>query len=46
MYTLIETPGAESEAARLCAIAIALSLLSLMLSEWLARWSQKRLGGA
>ncbi|AKH88430.1 molybdate ABC transporter permease subunit [Edwardsiella tarda] len=46
MYTLIETPGAELEAARLCAIAIALSLLSLLLSEWLARWSQKRLGGA
>lgn len=45
MYTLIETPGAELEAARLCAIAIALSLLSLLLSEWLARWSQKRLGG-
>lgn len=46
MYTLIETPGAALEAARLCAIAIALSLLSLLLSEWLARWSQKRLGGA
>ena len=46
MYTLIETPGAELEAARLCVIAIALSLLSLLLSEWLARWSQKRLGGA
>jgi molybdate transport system permease protein len=45
MYTLIETPGAEADAARLCAIAIVLSLVSLLLSEWLARWSQKRLGG-
>lgn len=43
MYTLIETPGAEGDAARLCLIAIALSLLSLLMSEWLARWSQRRL---
>ncbi|SQI41561.1 Molybdenum transport system permease protein modB [Leminorella richardii] len=45
MYTLIETPGAEGDAARLCIIAILLSLLSLLMSEWLARWSQKRLRG-
>jgi len=44
MYTLIETPGAENAAARLCAIAIALALCSLWLSEWLARWGRKRLG--
>lgn len=43
MYTLIETPGAEGDAARLCLIAILLSLLSLLMSEWLARWSQRRL---
>ncbi|HBV39500.1 MAG TPA: molybdate ABC transporter permease subunit, partial [Erwinia sp.] len=46
MYTLIETPGAENAAARLCAIAIALALCSLWLSEWLARWGRKRLGMA
>ncbi|ACS84982.1 MULTISPECIES: molybdate ABC transporter permease subunit [Musicola] len=45
MYTLIETPGAEMLAARLCVIAIALSLLSLLLSEWLTQWGRKRLGG-
>ncbi|ULR32443.1 molybdate ABC transporter permease subunit [Dickeya fangzhongdai] len=45
MYTLIETPGAEMQAARLCIIAIVLSLVSLLLSEWLTRWSRKRLGG-
>ncbi|NUA46599.1 Molybdenum transport system permease protein ModB [Dickeya solani] len=44
MYTLIETPGAEMQAARLCIIAIVLSLVSLLLSEWLTRWSRKRLG--
>ncbi|AYA39708.1 molybdate ABC transporter permease subunit [Xenorhabdus nematophila] len=46
MYTLIEMPGAETAAARLCVIAIALALVSLMLSEWLTRWGRKRLGVA
>ncbi|MBK5072487.1 molybdate ABC transporter permease subunit [Budviciaceae bacterium CWB-B4] len=45
MYTLIETPGVEGDAARLCIIAILLSLISLLMSEWLARWSQRRLKG-
>ncbi|MCV9877985.1 molybdate ABC transporter permease subunit [Brenneria izbisi] len=45
MYTLIETPGAETAAARLCIIAIVLSLVSLLISEWLTTWSRKRLGG-
>ncbi|MEK9497377.1 molybdate ABC transporter permease subunit [Photorhabdus sp. P32] len=44
MYTLIETPGAETAAARLCIIAIILALISLMVSEWLTRWGRKRLG--
>ncbi|MBD2797692.1 molybdate ABC transporter permease subunit [Xenorhabdus sp. 18] len=46
MYTLIEMPGAETAAARLCIIAIALALISLMFSEWLTRWGRKRLGAA
>ncbi|MCK9781866.1 MULTISPECIES: molybdate ABC transporter permease subunit [Enterobacterales] len=45
MYTLIETPGAEMDAARLCVIAIILALVSLMASEWLTRWGRRRLGG-
>lgn len=44
MHTLIETPGAEGAAARLCVIAIVLALCSLLISEWLARWGRKRLG--
>lgn len=44
MYTLIETPGAEGAAARLCVIAIVLALASLLVSEWLARWGRKRMG--
>ncbi len=45
MYTLIETPGAEGAAARLCVLAIVLSLASLMISDWLAKRSRIRLGG-
>lgn len=44
MFTLIETPGAESDAARLCLIAIVLAVASLLMSEWLARRGRKRLG--
>ena len=44
MYSFIETPGAEAEAARLCVIAIALALLSLLFSEWLTRQARKRMG--
>ena len=46
MYTLIETPCAEVDAARLCIIAIVLALISLLISEWLTRWGKKRLGVA
>lgn len=46
MYSLIETPGAEAAAARLCVVAIALALCSLLISEWLTRWGRKRLGAA
>ncbi|WP_058913616.1 molybdate ABC transporter permease subunit [Entomohabitans teleogrylli] len=45
MYTLIQTPGGESAAARLCLISIGLALVSLLISEWLARQSRKRMGG-
>ncbi len=45
MYSYIETPGAEIEAARLCLISVAVALVSLVLSEWLARASKKRLMG-
>lgn len=43
MYSFIETPGAESQAARLCVIAIAIALSSLLASEWLSRAARRRL---
>lgn len=45
MYTLIQTPGGESAAARLCVISVILALASLLVSEWLARKSRQRIGG-
>ncbi|WP_413283713.1 molybdate ABC transporter permease subunit [Vibrio sp. MA40-2] len=44
MYSFIETPGAEFAAARLCVISIAVALVSLFISDWLSRRTQKRLG--
>lgn len=44
MYTLIQTPGGEGAAARLCVISIVLALISLLVSEWLARLSRERMG--
>ncbi|KJG19670.1 molybdate ABC transporter permease, partial [Raoultella planticola] len=44
MYTLIQTPGGEGAAARLCLISIVLALVSLLVSEWLARLSRVRTG--
>ncbi|WFF43025.1 molybdate ABC transporter permease subunit [Salinicola endophyticus] len=43
LYTLIQTPGKEAAAARLCALSIAIAMLSLIASEWLARRARRRL---
>lgn len=45
LYTLIQTPGAEAAAARLCVIAIVIAMLSLIVSERLARRARRRLRG-
>ncbi len=42
MFTFIETPGAEVQAARLCVIAIIISLAALLFSEWLAHLTRRR----
>ncbi|SKA66850.1 molybdate ABC transporter permease subunit [Enterovibrio nigricans] len=44
MFAFIETPGAEQSVARLCIIAIVISLLSLFGSEWLSRRMKRRMG--
>ncbi|WP_333701057.1 molybdate ABC transporter permease subunit [Vibrio hepatarius] len=45
MYSFIETPGSETEAMRLCIISIVIALASMMLSEWMSRYTHKRLRG-
>ena len=42
MYSFIQTPGAEHEAARLCVIAIVIAVISLTASQWLAKKAQQR----
>ncbi|WNL38069.1 molybdate ABC transporter permease subunit [Halomonas sp. PAMB 3264] len=42
LYTLIQSPGRESAAARLCVLAIVIALVSLIASEWLARRTRQR----
>ncbi|KQA98783.1 molybdate ABC transporter permease subunit [Vibrio metoecus] len=44
MFTFLETPGSEMEAARLCVISIVTALGSLFTSEWLSRRMKLRLG--
>lgn len=44
MYSFVETPNAENEVMRLCVISIFISLISLLISEWLAKRTQHKLG--
>lgn len=43
LYTLIQSPGKEAAAARLCVISIAIAMLSLVISQWLSRHARQRL---
>jgi molybdate transport system permease protein len=44
IYTLTQTPDGDAAALRLCIIAVILALIALVLSEWLARRLQAKLG--
>lgn len=44
MYTLIQIPNQEAATMRLCIIAIAISFMALLCSEYLQRAHKKRLG--
>ncbi|GAB2781816.1 molybdate ABC transporter permease subunit [Halomonas shantousis] len=43
LYSLIQMPGQEGAAARLCVLSIVIAMLSLLASEWLARQARRRL---
>jgi len=42
IYNLTQVPGGDAQAWRLCAVSIALSLVALVLSEWLLRAARRR----
>jgi molybdate transport system permease protein len=44
LYTALQTPGGDAEAARLAAISCLLGLSGLLLSEWFARRVRRMLG--
>lgn len=45
MYSLLQIPNGEQGAMRLCIISIVLSLIALIISEWLNRWHKRKLMG-
>ena len=45
LYSVLQSPGGEAAAQRLCVISIVLALIALLVSELLARRVQKRLKG-
>jgi molybdate transport system permease protein len=45
IYTYLQVPGADAAAARLAVVAIIISLIALVASEWLARRASTRLHG-
>jgi molybdate transport system permease protein len=45
LYSLVQTPGGESGAFRLCVIAVLVSLAALLVSEYISRSVDKRLRG-
>lgn len=44
IYALTQVPGGDAGALRLTAVSVAISLLALLASEWLARRAGRRLG--
>ena len=46
IYTFLQVPGGEDDAARLVLVAIAVAMGALLLSEWISRAVARRIGGA
>jgi molybdate transport system permease protein len=44
LYTALQSPGGDTEAARLACLSVVLGLGGLLLSEWLARRVRRMLG--
>ena len=46
IYTFMQVPGGQDDAARLVLVAIAVAMTALLLSEWVSRAVARRIGGA
>ncbi|MCU0855163.1 MAG: molybdate ABC transporter permease subunit [Rhodobacteraceae bacterium] len=46
IYTFLQVPGGQEDAARLVLVAIAVAMGALLLSEWVGRSVARRIGGA
>ncbi len=46
IYSFLQVPGGETQAARLVWVAIGIAMAALLLSEWLARAVARRISGA
>lgn len=46
IYAFLQVPGGEGSALRLVAVAVAVAMLALLLSEWVSRRVAARVGGA
>ena len=45
IYSFMQVPGGEAQAARLVAVAIAIAMAALLLSEWISRAVARRIAG-
>jgi molybdate transport system permease protein len=46
IYTFLQVPGGQDDAARLVLVAIAVAMVALLLSEWVGRAVARRISGA
>jgi molybdate transport system permease protein len=46
IYSFLQVPGGDAQAARLVLIAVAIALLALLLSEWIGRAVARRIAGS
>jgi molybdate transport system permease protein len=45
IYSFLQVPGGDTQAARLVIVAVALAMAALLLSEWVSRAVARRIGG-
>ena len=46
IYSFLQVPGGDAQAARLVMVAVVIAMAALLLSEWVGRAVARRIGGA